>query len=93
MKKFSKLMMMLLVGTMALTGCASKKADDSASKKEEGANEVSFMIPDWGVPTEEMLKDFEKESGIKVNVMTTSWDDIRNKISTAAAGKKAAADV
>lgn len=93
MKKFSKLMMMLLVGTMALTGCASKKSDDSASKKEEGANEVSFMIPDWGVPTEEMLKDFEKESGIKVNVMTTSWDDIRNKISTAAAGKKAAADV
>ena len=42
---------MLLVGTMALTGCASKKADDSASKKEEGANEGSFMIPDWGVPT------------------------------------------
>ena len=38
MKKFSKLMMMLLVGTMALTGCASKKSDDSASKKEDGAN-------------------------------------------------------
>src|SRR3712207_4946045 len=93
MKKISKFMMTLLVGTLVLTGCSSKKSDDSASKEESGANEVSFMIPEWGVPTDEMLKDFEKESGIKVNVMTTSWDDIRNKISTAAAGKKAAADV
>ena len=28
------------------------------------------MIPDWGVPPQNMLAEFEKETGIKVNVET-----------------------
>ena len=40
-----------------------------------------------------MLAEFEKETGIKVNVETVSWDDMRNKIAIAASGNKAAADV
>ncbi len=55
--------------------------------------EITFMVPAWGVPNEKMLDEFYKESGIKVNVETVSWDDIRDKISIAAVGKKAAADV
>ena len=55
--------------------------------------EITFMVPEWGVPNEKMLDEFYKESGIKVNVETVSWDDIRDKISIAAVGKKAAADV
>lgn len=51
------------------------------------------MIPDWGVPPQNMLAEFEKETGIKVNVETVSWDDMRNKIAIAASGNKAAADV
>ena len=51
------------------------------------------MIPEWGVPSNEMLDEFNKETGIKVNVETVAWDDIRNKISVAANGKKAPADV
>ncbi len=75
------------------SAAAEEKAESESEKQGKAASEISFMIPDWGVPTEEMLKDFEEQSGVKVNVLTTGWDDIRNKISTAAAGKTAAADV
>ena len=51
------------------------------------------MVPDWGVPTEAMLEDFKKESGITVKVLPTSWDDIKSKVAVAAAGKKAVADI
>ena len=60
---------------------------------KSSAKEITFMIPEWGKPTDQMLAEFTKETGIKVNVDVVSWDDIRNKISVAANGKKAAADV
>lgn len=83
------------------TSESSESETDTAEQTEQTATEddkkekqeISFMIPEYGQPSEEMLKQFEDETGIKVNVMPTSWDDIRDKISTAAVGKKAAADV
>lgn len=61
--------------------------------QEEEAVEISFMIPDWGVPTDESLAAFTEETGITVNVIPTSWDDIRDRIATAAVGQEAVADV
>ena len=55
--------------------------------------QITFMIPEWGVPSDKMLEEFTTDTGIKVNVETVAWDDIRNKISVAANGKKAPADV
>ncbi len=83
----------LIIGMLA--GCSNepKKVEDSGGEPSNEKVEISFMIPDWGAPTEEMLKEFEEQSNIKVNVLPTSWDDIRDKISTAAVGKTVAADV
>lgn len=64
----------------------------SSCQKEESKT-ITFMIPNWGAPTQSMLEQFKKDTGITVNVNTVSWDDIRNKVSIAATGKKAAADV
>lgn len=94
MNKFVKGLLSVGLSAILLAGCSSKgqnAAEDQAKGKEKA--EISFMIPEYGAPSESMLKEFEKESGIHVNVMKTSWDDIRDKISTAAVGKKAAADV
>lgn len=68
-------------------------ANTQSVHAEEKNVEISFMIPDWGVPTDEMLASFEEDTGIKVNVIPTSWDDIRDKVSTAAVGQTVAADV
>lgn len=88
-KIVSILLCMALVGTMA-AGCGKK---EPSKDKTDGKKEITFMIPDWGNPGEELLKEFEEESGIKVNVEEVSWDDIRDKVSIVAAGGEAAADV
>ena len=76
-----------------LTACQNKKEETKETEKNKENAEITVMIPDWGAPTEEMLKEFKDETGITVTVLPTAWDDIKSKISIAAAGKKAAADV
>lgn len=76
---------MSMIGTMFLTGCGGKK--------EESKNSITVMIPEWGAPSDELLKEFEDQSGVDVTVNEVSWDDIRDKVSTAASGDEAAADV
>ncbi len=92
-----KSLALLTLSMSLLTGCGSNNQSemtDVASPSESTTDtEITFMMPDWGVPTDEMLEDFKNETGITVTVLPTSWDDIRDKISTAAAGSQAAADV
>lgn len=90
-KKFLVTTLLVLSGVMILNGCSKEK--NEVAVKEKQNQEITFMIPDWGVPPQNMLAEFEKETGIKVNVETVSWDDMRNKIAIAASGNKAAADV
>lgn len=88
---------------LVLTACQSKTNDTATKDKAEkqkteqtqnsDGKEITVMIPDWGAPTEEMLKEFTDKTGIKVKVLPTAWDECKNKIAMAAAGKKAAADV
>lgn len=85
-KTISTLLCVALIGTMVV-GCGKKETPKDNKK------EITFMIPDWGNPGEELLAEFEEESGIKVHVEEVSWDDIRDKVSIAAAGGEAAADV
>ncbi len=91
----SILCMVLAAGLLA--GCGSKKEDTDkdtgkTAEKSEGA-EITFMIPDWGVPGDDLLAEFTEETGIKVVINEVSWDDIRDKIAIAASGGAAAADV
>ena len=90
-RKFWVTTFLTLSGILVLTGCSKEKNEGTV--KENKNQEITFMIPDWGVPPQSMLAEFEKEKGIKVNIETVSWDDIRNKIAIAASGNKAAADV
>lgn len=82
----------ILASLLLINGC-SKENEKTTSTSNESSSEITFMIPDWGVPPQYMLDEFQKESGIKVHVETVSWDDMRNKIAIAASGNKAAADV
>lgn len=88
-KTTSILLCVALIGTM-IVGCGKK---ETTKKNQDDKKEITFMIPDWGNPGEELLAEFEEESGIKVHVQEVSWDDIRDKVSIAAAGGEAAADV
>ena len=90
-KRFLSLVLVGAIVSIGILGCSSKKNMDKSSQTPN--NEITFMIPDWGAPTAKMIDEFKQKSGITVKVQPTSWDDIRDKISIAAAGKKLAADV
>ncbi|SFE14823.1 sugar ABC transporter substrate-binding protein [Peptostreptococcus sp. D1] len=91
-KRISSLLLSGALTLVLLAGC-SPKQEKSESSKTSDRKEITLMIPEWGVPSDEMLAEFKKESGITVKVLPTAWDDIKNKVSIASAAKKAPADV
>lgn len=96
MKK--KLVSMLLCAAMAATltaGCGSDSNGESGEKSSSSgeSKEITFMAPDWANPGDELLAEFTEETGISVIFNEVSWDDIRDKVSIAASGGEAAADV
>lgn len=92
-KKISVFVLTGILLSSLLTGCDKKNNSDGKQGSANDSKSITVMIPDWGAPTDDMLKEFKKESGIDVKVIPTAWDDIKSKVSIASAGKKAPADV
>ncbi|SHJ55363.1 sugar ABC transporter substrate-binding protein [Hespellia stercorisuis] len=95
MKKriISMLLCVVMTATM-VAGCGSKKTDSGSSADTATSGEkITFMVPDWGVPTDDQLKEFTDETGIDVEIAEVGWDDIREKLATGASAGKAVADV
>lgn len=92
-KKLVSLTLCLGMAFSMVTGCGKTTENTTTDINGTGDKEITLMIPDWGVPNEELLSDFTKETGIKVTVNEVSWDDIRDKIAIASSGGTAAADV
>lgn len=92
MKKrfFSILLVISMMATM-LVGCGGSK--DAEETAEEAGGKITFMAPDWAIPTDEQLDTFTEETGIEVEVSVVGWDDIREKLATAAAAGQCVADV
>ena len=95
MKK--RLLSALLVSVMSLSllaGCGGQETEEAGEGGEgEGGDKITFMAPDWAIPTEDQLAAFTEETGIEVECSEVGWDDIREKIATAASANKCAADV
>lgn len=104
MKK--KVLSMLLGISMIVSlaaGCSGGNASEDTSadagntetvaEESSDGGSITLMAPDWAIPTEEQLAEFKEESGIEVVVNEVGWDDIRDKMVTAAAGGQAVADV
>lgn len=97
MKK--KLISVLLIAAMTLTmlaGCGGSKESSESSEdaaEESSGEKITFMVPDWGVPTNDQLAAFTEETGIEVEIAEVGWDDIREKLATAASAGECAADV
>ena len=85
-------LVMILSSCLAMTACGSGGSDDSGETPAEGET-ITFMAPDWAIPSDEQLAAFTEETGINVEVSEVGWDDIREKIATASTAGQAAADV
>lgn len=89
-KMVSILLCAVMLSTLAI-GCGSDSSDKEGKTEEK--KEITFMAPDWANPGDELLAEFTEETGISVVFNEVSWDDIRDKVSIAASGGEAAADV
>lgn len=82
--------------TQAKTGESQAKAEETketAGDQSVKGTKITVMVPPWGEPSKELLDSFMKDTGIDVTINVVGWDDIRDKVSIAAVGKKAPADV
>ena len=79
--------------TGSSTKATGAAANGSQAQAEGGADSITVMIPEWAVPSDKLLKEFTEQSGISVNISQVDWDAIRDKISIAASGGEASADV
>lgn len=93
MKKrlLSILLVIAMMATM-LVGCGGSD-DAGETETEEAGGKITFMAPDWAIPSDEQLDAFTEETGIEVEVSVVGWDDIREKLATAAAAGECVADV
>ena len=69
MKK--KLISVLLTASMCMAlavGCGSQSSDEGEASEEGKSEKITFMVPDWGVPTDEQLAAFTEETGIEVEI-------------------------
>ncbi len=88
-KKFTAFILAFCL--VACTGLLSA-CTNNESKPEE-TQTLTLLIPEWGAPSEEMLKQFKDETGIEVVVEVAGWDEIKQKVSVASSGNNAAADL
>lgn len=88
-KKLVSILLCVSMTAALAAGCGS----DAGKESDKETREITFMAPDWANPGDELLAEFTEKTGISVIFNEVSWDDIRDKVSIAASGGEAAADV
>jgi multiple sugar transport system substrate-binding protein len=77
-----------LFTSLTLSVSAAALADDA---KPLAGQSITVILP--SPQAETLAADFEKETGVKVDLQTMSWDDIRPKLVTSLIANTAPADV
>lgn len=90
MKKLLKLICLTaLCMTLFLSACSSSTGSGNQSSKNGTKTTLNavFLASSWGEATKKLAEEYEKETGIKVNVELVGRDAIHQKLALAIAGK------
>ncbi len=91
--KLSKKIATFLLAFCLVAGAGFLSACSNSQSGAGDGDTLTLLIPEWGAPSEEMLKQFKDETGITVTVEVAGWDEIKQKVSVASSGKNAPADL
>jgi multiple sugar transport system substrate-binding protein len=81
----------ITAAAVALSGCAAGAPQNDSGKKTLNA---IFLPADWGkVVQEKLAPEYEKETGVKVNVELVGRDAIHEKMATLFAGQDSSYDI
>jgi len=90
MKKLLKLIFVtMLYMTLFLTACSSSTESNNQSSESDTKPTLNavYLASSWGEATKKLAEEYEKETGIKVNVELVGRDAIHQKLALAIAGK------
>jgi len=96
MKHYLKVFVLVtcLLFTAATIFAGSEGESDQKVEKKAKEVTITYLAPPWGVPPDkELLQEFEKEHGIKVEMITHPLNEVYSKIMLASVNKKCPADV
>ena len=82
---------MVACGTTGESSLSTSQTSDKSTSTENP--QITVMVPPWAEPSPELLEEFTATHHIQVEMNIVGWDEIKNKVSMAAVGNKAAADV
>lgn len=90
MKKMSKmitavLLSLVLILSFGLSGCSSSATTSGSSAKNKAI--TVWFFGDQPQPFQKLVKKFQKQSGIQVNVQAIPWANAHDKLLTAIASK------
>ena len=71
LKKYLTIALSAVMATVALTGCSSS-SDDAAKRKEKGSVYYLSFKPEQEEQWKKIAEDYEKETGVKVKVVTAA---------------------
>lgn len=83
----------LLLGTVASLLLAGGPAPAADAAKPYAGQSITVLFPPWTTLPKDMTDRFTEQTGIKLNLETLGWDDIRTKIVTSEVAGTAPADV
>ena len=105
-KKILPIFSIVIALSLVLSACAAPSPAPAATeaptapeapaapeKPVTAGTKITFMAPPWGVPPETGLLEFQKQSGITVEVLSLPMDQVYSKVQVAASAQQAAADV
>ncbi|WP_409305062.1 ABC transporter substrate-binding protein [Peribacillus sp. SCS-155] len=79
------------IAVLALSLILSACSSESGSKEQEKDGKITlnavYLGASWGEATKELAKEYEKETGVKINVELVGRDAIHQKLALAIAGK------
>lgn len=92
--KSKPLALAMLSGTLLLSACSSNSNDQTGQAAGNNGNDgkqvtlnTVFLGSSWGQATQELAKEYEKETGVKVNVELVGRDVIYQKLALSIAGQ------
>ncbi len=92
MKYLKSVLCITMIGLFALTACSNGNTEQGEdTEKNNGGTEITVLLP-TEIP-DDMLTEFEEETGIHVQLETLSWNNIQDRIVSALAAGVAPADV
>lgn len=87
------LLAVALVAVACSSGGGNTSSGDTGASPSIAGQTITVLLPPWANVPKNILQTFTDQTGVNVDLQTTGWDAIRNKVAIAGAANTPLADV